>query len=212
MHPDRFSRSPSPPPDPRPAAAPPPAASRRSFLALALALPATLAPPLALPARAALAARELILHHRHTGETWRAVYFAGGRYRATALGEASRVLRDWRTGQARPIDPRLLDILHELQQRLGARSPIEVLCGYRSPETNAMLRRKSRAVARNSLHMQGMAADLRFAPDRLPAAHRIARALAAGGVGYYPGSGFIHVDSGSVRHWQQGRPARRRAG
>jgi uncharacterized protein YcbK (DUF882 family) len=188
------------PPSPRS-----PATGRRSFLAMALALPAALA----IPAAAALPARELALHHRHTGETWRAVYFAQGSYRATALREASRVLRDWRTGQVTPIDPRLLDILHELQQRLGAQAPIEVLCGYRSPRTNAMLRRKSRAVARNSLHMQGMAADLCFAPDRLPAAHRIARELAAGGVGYYPGSGFIHVDSGSVRHWQQGRPARR---
>lgn len=182
--------------------------SRRSFLALALTVPAALAPPLALPALAALPARELALHHQHTGETWHAVYFAEGRYSATALREASRVLRDWRTGQVTPIDPRLLDLLHALQQQLGSRAPIEVLCGYRSPQTNAMLRRKSRGVARNSLHMQGMAADLRFAPQLLPVAHRLARELAGGGVGYYPRSGFIHVDSGPVRHWQQGRARR----
>jgi uncharacterized protein YcbK (DUF882 family) len=161
-------------------------------------------------AAAGPAVRELALFHRHTGESWRAVYFADGRYRRGAVQEASRVLRDWRTGQAVPIDPRLLDILHALQQRLDGRGPLEVLCGYRSPRTNAMLRRKSRGVARNSLHMRGMAVDLHFPGDRLPAAHRLACALGVGGVGYYPGSGFIHVDTGPVRHWQQGRAARAR--
>ena len=201
-----------PPPPTVPAPAPPasPALTRRSLLALALALPG-----LGLgadPAVAAPAARELALVHRHTGEAWRAVYFADGRYRRGAVQEASRILRDWRTGQAVPIDPRLLDILHALQQRLGGRGPLEVLCGYRSPRTNAMLRRKSRGVARNSLHMRGMAVDLHFPADRLPAAHRLACALGAGGVGYYPGAGFIHVDTGPVRHWQQGRRAGARRG
>jgi uncharacterized protein YcbK (DUF882 family) len=192
---------------PTPSVPPPPASpalTRRSLLALALALPGLGAGA----AAAAPVARELALLHRHTGESWRAVYFADGRYRRGAVQEASRVLRDWRTGQAVPIDPRLLDILHALQQQLGGRGPLEVLCGYRSPRTNAMLRRKSRAVARNSLHIRGMAVDLHFPADRLPAAHRLACTLGAGGVGYYPGSGFIHVDTGPVRHWQQGRAAR----
>lgn len=200
---------PSEPPLPFAAALPPsPTLTRRSLLALALALPG-----LGQGAGAASAApvvRELALLHRHTGESWRAVYFADGRYRRGAVQEASRILRDWRTGQAVPIDPRLLDILHALQQRLGGRGPLEVLCGYRSPRTNALLRRKSRGVARNSLHMRGMAVDVHFPTDRLPAAHRLACALGAGGVGYYPGAGFIHVDTGPVRHWQQGRAARAR--
>jgi uncharacterized protein YcbK (DUF882 family) len=194
------ARAPTPPP---PAT---PALTRRSLFALALALPGLGA----VPAVAAPAVRELALFHRHTGESWRAVYFADGRYRRGAVQEASRILRDWRTGQAVPIDPRLLDILYVLQHRLGGRGPVEVLCGYRSPQTNAMLRRQSRGVARNSLHMRGMAVDLHFPAERLPAAHRLACTLGAGGVGYYPGSGFIHVDTGPVRHWQQGRAARAR--
>lgn len=197
---------PCPPVAPAPPPPAIPALTRRSLLALALVLPGLGAAP----AAAAPAVRELALLHRHTGESWRAVYFADGRYRHGAVQEASRVLRDWRTGQVAPIDPHLLDILHALQQRLGMRGPLEVLCGYRSPRTNAMLRRRSRAVARNSLHMQGMAVDLHFPADRLPGAHRLACALGAGGVGYYPGSGFIHVDTGPIRHWQQGRAARAR--
>jgi uncharacterized protein YcbK (DUF882 family) len=191
----------------------------RRRLLLGLALPAALALSGLSPAVAAAARapeRRLLLHHRHTGEWFRAAYYADGAYLPQSLGEIRRVLRDWRTDETVDIDPRLLDIAHLLQQRLGRSAPFEVLCGYRSPATNAMLRRKSRAVAKDSLHMHGMALDICFKGQELGAAHRMALALGAGGVGYYPRDGFIHIDSGRVRQWGPGgaaatrKPARRK--
>jgi uncharacterized protein YcbK (DUF882 family) len=149
--------------------------------------------------------RRLVIHHQHTGEWLRTAYFAEGRYREEGLLEINRILRDWRTGEVRVIDPRLLDIVYLLQQRLALAGPLEVVCGYRSPSTNAMLRRKSRGVARNSLHMDGKAIDIGFKGATLAAMHRAAVELGAGGVGYYPASGFIHLDSGPPRAW--GQPA-----
>lgn len=179
-----------------------PVSSRRLFLlGLATALPIA-----TLGWRAALATvpvRQIALHHRHTGEAVRTVYFADGRYLDDGLRSINRLLRDWRTDEIVEIDPQVLDIAYVLQQQLGLAGPLEVLSGYRSPETNAMLRRRSRAVARNSLHMYGMAVDLRFPGVPLAQAHRVAVALQAGGVGYYPGADFIHVDSGPVRTWTQ---------
>jgi uncharacterized protein YcbK (DUF882 family) len=182
----------------------------RRRLLLGLALPAALAlgglrPGLAAAARAP--ERRLLLHHRHTGEWFRAAYYADGAYLPQSLREIRRILRDWRTDETVDFDPRLLDIAHLLQQRLGRSAPFEVICGYRSPATNAMLRRKSRAVAKDSLHMYGMALDIRFEGPALRAAHRMALALGAGGVGYYPRDGFIHLDSGPVRQWGQGGTA-----
>lgn len=176
--------------------------SRRRFL---LGLTAGL-PLLSLGWRAALAAvpvRQIAFHHRHTGEALRTVYFADGHYLDEGLRSINRLLRDWRTDEIVEIDPQVLDIAYVLQQQLGLEGPLEVLSGYRSPETNAMLRRRSRAVARNSLHMYGMAVDLRFPGVPLAAAHRAALALQAGGVGYYPSADFIHLDSGPVRSWTQ---------
>jgi uncharacterized protein YcbK (DUF882 family) len=183
----------------------PPAIPRRRLL-FGLALPAALGLAGLRPGLAAARApeRRLLLHHQHTGERLHAVYFADGAYLAEGLREARRVLRDWRTDETVEIDPRLLDIVYLLQQRLGRAAPLEVICGYRSPATNAMLRRKGRGVAKDSLHMQGMAIDICFPGRELAAAHRLALALRAGGVGYYPGSGFIHLDSGPVRRWGQG--------
>jgi len=179
-----------------------PVSSRRRFLfGLAAGLPV-----LGLGWRAALAAvpvRQIALRHRHTGEAVRTVYFADGRYLEEGLRVIDRLLRDWRTDEIVEIDPQVLDIAYVLQQQLDLRGPLEVLSGYRSPETNAMLRRRSPAVARNSLHMYGMAVDLRFPGVPLERAHQAALALQAGGVGYYPGSDFIHLDSGPVRSWTQ---------
>jgi uncharacterized protein YcbK (DUF882 family) len=174
---------------------------RRFLLGLATGLPV-----LSLGWRAALATvpvRQIALHHRHTGEAVRAVYFADGRYLDEGLRSINRLLRDWRTDEIVEIDPQVLDIAYVLQQQLEVSGPLEVLSGYRSPETNAMLRRRSRAVARNSLHMYGMAVDLRFPGVPLVQAHRAALALQAGGVGYYPAADFIHLDSGPVRSWTQ---------
>ncbi len=176
--------------------------ARRRFI-LGFAAPLALA-LVGLPPRQAEAARRqrsILLHHRHTGETLGTVYFADGRYLPEALQAATRHLRDWRDGTTRPVDPKLLDLLWSLRQKLDVGAPVEVFCGYRSPETNAMLRRRSRGVARNSLHMRGMAIDFRV-PDRtLRAVRAAAVSLRAGGVGYYPRSGFVHADTGDVRYW-----------
>ena len=186
-----------------------PTFARRRFLLGLAALPALGGLALPGPALAARSPeRSLVIHHQRTGEWLRTVYFADGLYLKDSLRDINRVLRDWRNDQMIEIDPRLLDIVHQVQGRLDSRAPIEVVCGYRSPQTNSMLRRKSRAVAKNSLHMQGMAIDISFGGRELAQVRRIAEAMGAGGVGYYPGSGFIHLDSGPVRTWsQRGRVA-----
>ena len=111
------------------------------------------------------------------------------------------MLRDFRNGQTHAIDPRLLDLLDALSARVETRSPFHVISGFRSPQTNAMLRRRSSGVAHDSLHMKGLAIDIRLADVDLPRLHKAALSLQGGGVGYYPSSDFVHVDVGPVRRW-----------
>ena len=118
-----------------------------------------------------------------------------------ALRQIDWILRDFRTGEARPIDPRLLDLLWRLRTALDTTEPYEVISGYRSPRTNAMLRRQGRGVSRISLHMQASAIDVRVPGRSLIAVREAALALRLGGVGYYPTSDFVHVDVGRVRYW-----------
>lgn len=158
----------------------------------------------ATPAKAAIRApqrRSLALHHLHTGETFHGVYWADGRYLPSALRRIDWFLRDFRTDEVHPIDPRLLDVLAAMRAHLGARQPFHVISGYRSPATNAMLESTTDGVAHNSLHLQGMAIDIRAADRHLSAVRKVALHLRAGGVGYYPRSDFVHVDVGRVRHW-----------
>lgn len=150
--------------------------------------------------------RVLRLARREFGEEVRVAYFADGRLDAPALAEIRRLLRDRHNDQQVRTDPELLDLLWQIQRQLTPKSPIEVVCGYRSPATNAMLRRTSRGVAANSYHMYGRAVDLRIPGVPLGAFHRFALGLEAGGVGYYPRSNFVHVDTGPVRHWGGGIP------
>jgi uncharacterized protein YcbK (DUF882 family) len=110
-------------------------------------------------------------------------------------------LRDFRTSEVHEIDPRLLDLLHKLAHSVGASEPFHVISGYRSPRTNSALRAHSSGVAKYSLHMEGKAIDIRLPGTRLTQVRDSARALAIGGVGYYPGSNFVHVDTGRVRTW-----------
>lgn len=153
-------------------------------------------------ARAArIGGRSLRLEHLHTGERLNATYWENGRYLPDALGEINHLLRDFRTGATARIDPRLLDILYGLGRRLGCTPDFAVIGGYRSPHTNEMLRSRSGGVAKNSYHMKGQAIDLRLNGCRLADLRRAALALRAGGVGYYPGSNFVHVDTGPVRSW-----------
>lgn len=139
--------------------------------------------------------------NQHTGETFAGTYRVGNKYVPDAFDNINYVLRDFRTDDIFPIDPRAIDILYMLQQKTGSRQPIEVLSGYRSPRTNAMLNRNTSGVAKNSLHLTGQAIDIRqdgFSTRRL---RDLAMNLRAGGVGYYPSSNFVHVDTGRVRHW-----------
>lgn len=143
----------------------------------------------------------LALRNLHTGETTRATYWADGAWQAAGLREINHILRDFRTGDVVDIDPALLDLMHRLAALFGTDEPFEIFSGYRSPRTNAKLAGQSAAVARKSLHMQGKAADLRLPGVVLSSLRRVAMSLHAGGVGYYPRSGFIHVDTGRVRFW-----------
>jgi uncharacterized protein YcbK (DUF882 family) len=145
--------------------------------------------------------KTLSFYNTRTGEEWNRVYWCQGDYVPEALEEINHLLRDHRTNEVKEIDPRLLDLLYDLNEKLNSRGPFHVVSAYRSPETNALLRRRSRRIARNSLHMEGMAVDIRL-PDRsMRQLARAALSLKAGGVGYYPRRHFIHVDTGKVRRW-----------
>jgi uncharacterized protein YcbK (DUF882 family) len=177
--------------------------SRRRFLrGLIVCLPAAAA-----AARAAWAAdetsaaRELHLVNTHTGEVLDARYFADGAYDQQQLGELDWLLRDYRTSAVLPMDTRLFDLLHDLAQAAGREPRYEIISGYRSPATNAMLAAKSDGVSSHSLHMEGRAIDVRLVGLPALALRDLALARQAGGVGYYPVSDFVHLDTGRVRSW-----------
>lgn len=156
----------------------------------------------ATPTRAAAPApRRLALVNTHTGERLDALYFDDGRYVPDALAAIDHVLRDHRTGEAHPIDPALLDLLTGLRARLATAQPYHVISGYRAPATNAMLADASGGVARASLHLEGRAIDVRVPGTPLGALQRAALAARGGGVGLYPRSDFVHLDTGRVRAW-----------
>ncbi len=175
--------------------------SRRGFVAAALAAAA----PLVVVPRWAGAKpsepRELSFSHLHTGEQLNVVYYSAGAYLPDALAATNHLLRDFRSGDVGVIDPQLLDLLHGLAATTGTRQPFQIISGYRSPATNQMLRMRSHGVASGSLHMQGQAIDVRLGDVALDRLRDVALALGRGGVGYYPGSDFVHVDTGRVRAW-----------
>jgi uncharacterized protein YcbK (DUF882 family) len=147
--------------------------------------------------------RTISFHHIHTGEDLTITYKVNGRYDEAALAKINTLLRDWREEQPIKMDPQLIDLLWEVHRETGSKEPIWVVCGYRSPSTNSMLRKHSSGVAKFSQHMLGKAVDF-YIPgvplDQLRAAGLRAQ---RGGVGFYPTSGspFVHLDTGSVRHW-----------
>jgi uncharacterized protein YcbK (DUF882 family) len=170
----------------------------------AAAPPAPPAPPIAAPAvqtRVAADVRRLFLHNLHTGDTVKTVYWENGRYVDGALDEARFALRDWRNGQQHAMDPGLFDIFHDLSARLETDQPFQIISGYRSPATNAAMHARSSGVASKSLHMQGQATDIRIPGVQLAHLRKAALSLGRGGVGYYPVSDFVHVDTGRVRQW-----------
>jgi len=153
------------------------------------------------PATAGSERRALSFRHTHTGESLLVVYYEDGAYLPGALRQIDHLLRDFRSGEVHPIDPRLLDLLHETARAVGDHGDYEVISGYRSPATNAALRSKSDGVARRSLHMQGRAIDVRLTGVDSAVLREVALDLKRGGVGYYVKSDFVHLDTGRFRTW-----------
>ncbi len=185
---------------------------RRSFLGIGAAtLGGVLIPALGNAASAAnfktgitdSGSRRASFRNAHTGESFSGVYRVGNKYLPDAFKQINMVLRDFRTDQVYPMDPRVIDIIYTVHRMTGQNTPFEIISGYRSPKTNAMLRNvsSSSGVAKKSLHMEGRAIDLRMEGYSTKRIRDIATSLGAGGVGYYSKSNFVHMDSGDVRTW-----------
>ncbi len=180
-----------------------PCSQRRGFLRLAAlgGLGALAATPDLLKA-ATTRERAVSIYNPNTSETMRLVYWIPGEgYVRESLKELSWTLRDHRDDSYKLFDPHLLDQLFAVNLRMEYRKPTHVICGYRSPRTNAMLRLRSRGVAKESFHTKARAIDIRMPGRNISDLHRSALSLSAGGVGYYPSSNFVHIDTGAVRTW-----------
>ncbi|MBO6602121.1 MAG: DUF882 domain-containing protein [Roseicyclus sp.] len=145
--------------------------------------------------------RKLSMYNGRTGESMDMIYWIDGDYIRPALDEVNHFMRDWRQNEVRRIDTRTIDIMAAAHNLLETSEPYTLLSGYRSAATNAMLRSRSRGVARHSRHMTGEAADLRINSRSVSQIARAAAACNAGGVGRYSGSNFVHMDCGPVRTW-----------
>ena len=178
---------------------------RRRFLKTGIGACAMLALPLATSfAQAKIlqpAERKLAFHNLHTGERVQSVYWAEGQYIPEALQSIRNVLRDHRTGDLHAMDTELFNLLHLLHSKMHSNQEFHVISAYRSPKTNAMLAGRSDGVAKQSWHTQGKAIDIRLPGHQLSDLRAAALSLKAGGVGYYPNSDFIHIDTGNVRSW-----------
>jgi uncharacterized protein YcbK (DUF882 family) len=185
---------------------------RRAFLRASSVVALSAVSSFAVPALAKVAApavigtkdidcRTLVMNNIQNGEKVKSDYWVDGSYVPEELAHLNKFLRDYRNNKVVPIDPKLLDLVHQLANTVDAPSGIEIICGYRSPETNAWLRQHSDGVAEHSLHMKAQAIDMCIPGRSLKKVHEAALALGLGGVGYYPDSNFIHVDTGRVRRW-----------
>lgn len=178
-----------------------PAISRRNFVeGMMLVAGAALFPSAAF---ASMSERRIAFRNIHNGERVDARYFGASGYDAEGLAEINHGLRDWRTGEVSAIDRSLMDLLVSLRERLdvSARTPFDLISGYRSPNTNAALHEKSGGVATKSQHMLGKATDVALPGTALEKLHLAARSAQGGGVGFYPKDGFVHIDTGRVRYW-----------
>ena len=183
---------------------PPSGKSRRHFLKTAGTIATFLASPAALAKTQKLTgSRTISLHNLHTEEKIKIDYWVDGKYEPEALARIDLVLRDHRANEVCSMDPKLIDILHSIQQRtLGSSAkPVEVISAYRSPTTNSDMRRYRRGVAKNSFHTVGQAVDIRVPGFSTRDVYRAALALKEGGVGYYGRAGFVHLDTGKHRTW-----------
>jgi uncharacterized protein YcbK (DUF882 family) len=177
---------------------------RRRFLGIAglAAATASLAPASALAMLTAPAKpRRLKFYNLHTSEKLDIVYYEKGRYLPQALAEIDYILRDYRQNVVKPMSPALLDLVTAIRHQLRTDAEVEIISGYRTAQTNAMLAARSDGVAHHSLHMDGLALDWRVPGRTLDQLHRVALAMRGGGVGYYPSSDFVHTDVGRVRYW-----------
>lgn len=175
---------------------------RRRFLQVGLGATASLAMPNAFANIVKEQDRTISFLNLHTGEKLKATYWAEGQYQPDELKAINHVLRDHRTGDMHDMDNNLIEMLNLLHHKMNGKQPFHVISGYRSPKTNAMLSNNSNGVAKKSLHMQGKAIDIRLPGRQLSELRKTALDMKVGGVGFYPGSDFIHVDTGRVRQWQ----------
>lgn len=179
---------------------------RRAFLKSSIVLVSVLGvPALGKTAQAAQPAdpieRTLRLYNTHTGESLRSVFWAEGQFIPDALNDINKLLRDHRNNAILPIDPQLLLLLDRVTAKFGAQDELHVISGYRSPESNRMLAAQSGGVAKHSMHLEGKAIDIRLPGRPLEQLRQAALAAKGGGVGYYPKSQFVHLDTGRVRTW-----------
>jgi uncharacterized protein YcbK (DUF882 family) len=185
----------------RPGAAPARVPRRQAIKAIAGMASAVMVWPARVLGAGLREPRVVELVHTHTHEQLALTVPASGAYASDGLAALNRFLRDHRTGDIHPIDPGLLDILADLHEAVGASGAFHVISGYRSPGTNAMLRDRSRGVAAGSLHVEGRAIDVRLPGVDSASLRDAAISLRRGGVGYYPSSDFVHLDTGRVRTW-----------
>jgi len=175
---------------------------RRSFLKSSVVLASAIGlPGLAKAAQPAPAERTLRLYNTHTGESLRSVFWAEGQFIPDALKDINKLLRDHRNDKIADMDPKLILLLNDVSDKFGEGQTLHIISGYRSPESNAKLAAASNGVAKHSMHMDGKAIDIRMPGKNLAQLHKAAMSMKAGGVGYYPDSQFVHMDTGRVRYW-----------
>lgn len=147
--------------------------------------------------------RSLSLFNLHTKASFEGIYYCNGDYVTNALEIVNHIMRDTRTGDVKPIDKNLLDLMSAISIKLKPKGPFHIISGYRSPKTNRQLRKRGKGAAKNSYHIKGQAADIRLTGCSTSVLRRAAYELKGGGVGYYPKSKFVHIDVGPVRYWRR---------
>jgi uncharacterized protein YcbK (DUF882 family) len=174
---------------------------RRSFLKSSALLASALSVPAIGRAATLPHERTLRMYNTHTGETLRTVFWAEGKFVPEAMNDINKLLRDHRNNTIAQMDPKLLVLLDQVSNQVGNGKVLHIISGYRSPESNRMLAENTGGVAKHSMHLEGKAIDVRIPGQDLAKLHKAALAAGGGGVGYYPDSQFVHMDTGRIRHW-----------
>jgi uncharacterized protein YcbK (DUF882 family) len=175
---------------------------RRSFLKSSALLASVLSVPAIVRAAPTMPhERTLRMYNTHTGESLRTVFWAEGKFVPEAMNDINKLLRDHRNNQVAQMDPKLLFLLDQVSNAVGSNDVVHIISGYRSPASNQLLADTTNGVARHSMHLDGKAIDVRIPGRDLAALHKAALHAGGGGVGYYPDSQFVHMDTGRLRHW-----------